>query len=226
MRLGYAVCRMASQVFFRLAYGMKITGMENLPRTGKIVVASNHRSNFDPPILGGTLPRETHFFAKAELFEIPILGRLIRYLNAFPVRRGEFDRSSLDQCLSVLKHDGLLLFFPEGTRAPHDGFLQAKLGIGWVVSLAQAPVVPVYIHGSKERKPQLLGRPGITMVVGKPIPVESLAPAGLRGRELYQEMADRILDAIRELSLQTPYGRVKVKGEIHEREIIGNEKLR
>ena len=226
MRAGYAFCRMASQIFFRLAYGMKIVGMENLPRTGKVIVASNHRSNFDPPILGGTLPRETHFFAKAELFERRLLGRLIRYLNAFPVRRGEFDRASLEECLTILKHDGLLLFFPEGTRAPHDGFLEAKLGVGWVVCLSGAPIVPVYIHGSREREPQLLRRPGIAVVVGKPIPAARLIPAGLRGRELYQVVADRILEEIRNLSLTAPYGRVKGKGPIYPREVVTDEKLR
>jgi 1-acyl-sn-glycerol-3-phosphate acyltransferase len=205
---------------------MDVRGMENLPRTGKIVVASNHRSNFDPPILGGTIPRETHFFAKAELFEKPLLGKMISYLNAFPVRRGGFDRESLETCLNVLKNDGCLLFFPEGTRAPIDGFLKAKLGVGWVVSLSQAPVVPVYIHGSRERPPQIRHRPGITVVVGKPIPTESLTPPGLRGRELYQAIADRILEAIRDLSLATPYGRVKEKAPIYEREIIANERLR
>ena len=226
MRIGYAICRMTSLIFFRIAYGMKIQGMENLPRTGRVVVASNHRSNFDPPILGGTLTREVYFFAKAELFEIPVLGRLIRYLNAFPVRRGEFDRGSLEKCLDVLKNDGCLLFFPEGTRAPHDGFLEAKLGVGWVVCVSDAPVVPVYVHGSKERKPQLFHRPGITLVVGKPIPAEELKSTGLRGRELYQAVANRILEAIRELSLTTPYGRVKEKGRIYDRTILKSERLR
>jgi 1-acyl-sn-glycerol-3-phosphate acyltransferase len=205
---------------------MDVRGMENLPRTGKIVVASNHRSNYDPPILGGTIPRETHFFAKAELFDKPLRGKLIRYLNAFSVRRGGFDRESLETCLNVLKNDGCLLFFPEGTRAPVDGYLKAKLGVGWVVSLSQAPVVPVYVHGSRERAPQIRHRPGITVVVGKPIPAEDLTPPGLRGRELYQAMADRILEAIRELSLTTPYGRVQEKAPVYEREIISNERLR
>jgi 1-acyl-sn-glycerol-3-phosphate acyltransferase len=226
MRAGYAFCRMTSQIFFRLMYGLRIVGMENLPRTGKVIVASNHRSNYDPPILGGTLPRETHFFAKSELFEIPLLGRLIRYLNAFPVKRGEFDRLSLETCIRVLKNDGLLLFFPEGTRAPVDGFLEAKLGVGWVVCLSDAPVVPVYIHGSTERYLQIFRRPAITMVVGSPVPAQNLKPEGLRGRDLYQAVADKILDYIRELSLTTPYGRVKEKGRIYSREIIDNERLR
>jgi 1-acyl-sn-glycerol-3-phosphate acyltransferase len=217
---------MTSQVFFRLAYGMKIVGMKNLPRTGKVVVASNHRSNFDPPILGGTIPREVHFFAKSELFRIPVLGKLIQYLNAFPVHRGEFDRASLEKCLAVLKNEGCLLFFPEGTRAPHDGFLEAKLGVGWVTCLSNAPVVPVYIHGSRVRALQLTRRPGITMVVGKPIPAAELVSAELRGRELYQSVSVRILDAIRELSLRTPYERVREKGRVYERSTIDNERLR
>ena len=83
------------------------------------------------------MPREVHFFAKEELFRKPVFARLIRYLNAFPVRRGQFDRESLAVCLDVLKNDGALIFFPEGTRAPADGFLKAKLGLGWVVCLSE-----------------------------------------------------------------------------------------
>lgn len=226
MRFGYAFVQLLSQTVFRIAYGMELRGMENLPRNGSVIIASNHRSNFDPPILGGTVPRETHFFAKAELFDKPLLGTLIRYLNAFPVKRGGFDRESLENCLNVLKRGGCLLFFPEGTRAPIDGFLRAKLGVGWVVSLSGAPVVPVYIHGSRERGPQVRGRPGITVVVGKPIPAEKLSVDGLRGRVQYQAIADRILEAIRELSLSTPYGRVTTKGPVYEREIIPDERLR
>ena len=98
--------------------------------------------------------------------------------------------------------------------------------MGWVVTLTQAAVVPIYIHGSRERGPQWRDRPGVTVVVGKPIPSESLIPPGLRGRELYQAISDRILEAIRELSLSTPYGRVTEKAPIRERDTISDERLR
>jgi len=203
-----------------------VRGLENIPRTGKVIFASNHRSDFDPPILGGFIPREVHFFAKEELFRNLLFGRFISYLNAFPVRRGQFDRESLSKCLEILKHDGALIFFPEGTRAPSDGFLKAKLGLGWVVCLSDSPVVPVYIHNSTEMHPRLTQRPVMSVTFGPSIQPEQIKNANLRGRELYQNVSARVLDIIRELSLQSPGGKVLIKGQVYERDIIRDQRLR
>jgi 1-acyl-sn-glycerol-3-phosphate acyltransferase len=226
MRLGYRFVAFLSRCAFRSAYGMSVTGLKNIPPTGKLIIASNHRSDFDPPVLGGVVTREMHFFAKDELFRGRLLGGLIRYLNAFPVRRGQFDREALQNCLDILKADGSLLFFPEGTRAPKDGFLKAKLGLGWVVSLSQASVLPVYIHGSTVRKLSWFRRPAIHVVFGKPVSAAELTTEGLRGKELYQSISDRVLEMIRDVSLQTPQGLVPDKGPVYERDIITNEHLR
>lgn len=226
MRWGYALVRLLSQAAFRLLFGIAVRGMENIPRTGKLIIASNHRSNFDPPLLGGTIPRETHFFAKAELFRGKLLGRFIRYLNAFPVKRGQFDRQSLTHCLDVLNAGDALLFFPEGTRAPENGFLRSKLGLGWVVSLSDAPVVPVYIHGSTVTKPRFWNRPAISIIVGQPWRPQQENPQALRGKDLYQQISDRVLERIRQLSLTTPDGRVSHIGLLYERGSIEDERLR
>jgi 1-acyl-sn-glycerol-3-phosphate acyltransferase len=226
MRIGYGLVSWLSRTLFRCIYGMTVTGLENVPRTGKLIIASNHRSDYDPPILGGIIPRETHFFAKEELFRNPLLGGLIRYLNAFPVRRGQFDREALQTCLDVLKSDGSLIFFPEGTRAPADGFLRAKLGLGWLLCLSQATVLPVYIHGSTVRKVKWSARPAIAVTIGKPVSYAELMVEGMRGKELYQTMSDRVLELIRDLSLLTPGGKVQDKGQIYDRDIIPKEHLR
>ena len=226
MRLGYALVRGSAQFLFHLGYGLSIHGMENIPRDGAVIIASNHRSNFDPPILGSTIRREVHFFAKEELFRKKITGSFLRYLNAFPVRRGQFDRSSLKYCLDILEQEGALVFFPEGTRAPADGFLKAKLGLGWVVCLSKAPVVPVYLHGTSALKPKLLGRPWYNILVGTPISSSDLIASGLRGHDLYQAVSDAILERIRELSLNTPHQKVISKGPIFDRDIIEEERLR
>jgi 1-acyl-sn-glycerol-3-phosphate acyltransferase len=226
MRAGYGFVSWISRTAFRLFYGVAVRGMENVPRTGKVIFASNHRSDFDPPILGGFLPREVHFFAKEELFRNPLLGRFISYLNAFPVRRGQFDREALSKCLNVLKDDGALIFFPEGTRAPADGFLSAKLGLGWVVCLSDSPVVPVYIHGSTEMHARWTRRPVMSMVIGRPEQPAALKDDHLRGKELYQHVSDTVLEMIRKLSLETPGGKVSSMGPVYERDIIKNERLR
>jgi 1-acyl-sn-glycerol-3-phosphate acyltransferase len=226
MRAGYAFVSWLSRTFFRIAYGVSVTGLENVPRTGKLIIASNHRSDYDPPILGGFIPRETHFFAKEELFRNPLLGKLIRYLNAFPVRRGQFDREALQMCIKILEGDGSLIFFPEGTRAPEDGFLKAKLGLGWLICLTGASVLPVYIHGSTVRKSQPRGRPTICVVFGVPVPAIELIGDGQRGKELYQSASDRVLELIRDLSLRTPSGSVRDRGILYDRDIIKKEHLR
>jgi 1-acyl-sn-glycerol-3-phosphate acyltransferase len=226
MRLGYWLVKTSALVLFRLLYGVEVTGRENVPRTGKVIFASNHRSNFDPPILGAVIPREVHFFAKEELFRKRWLGGFIRYLNAFPVRRGQMDREALSRCLNVLKNEGALLFFPEGTRAPADGFLHAKLGIGWLISLSDAPVVPVYLHGTQRLRPGLARRPRYSVVFGKPVAAAELMPESGRGRDLYQTVSDRILERIRETSLRTPRGRVSAKGPVYERDVIEDARLR
>jgi 1-acyl-sn-glycerol-3-phosphate acyltransferase len=226
MRAGYAFVSWLSRTAFRILYGVRLRGMENIPRKGKVIFASNHRSDLDPPILGGFLPREVHFFAKEELFRNPLFGRFISYLNAFPVKRGGFDRESLGKCLNVLKNDDALIFFPEGTRAPADGFLKPKLGLGWVVSLSDAPVVPIYVHGTADTKPKWSRRPMMSVTMGKAVSPDDLKDPGLRGKELYQSISDRVVDVIRDLSLQEPAGKVPTKGPLYERDIIKDERLR
>jgi 1-acyl-sn-glycerol-3-phosphate acyltransferase len=226
MRFGYAAVRWLAATVFRVAYGVEVCGIENVPQHGAVILAINHRSNLDPPLLGGFSPREVHFFAKAELFRNPVLGRIIRYLNAFPVRRGQFDRKSLGHSVDVLKHGQTLVFFPEGTRAPADGFLKAKLGLGWVVHLSGADIVPVYIHGSATAHLKLRGRPQINILFGRPIPANSFNNAGQHGKELFQSISDQILEAIRQLSLNTPRKRVREKGPIYDRSVIPDEHLR
>jgi 1-acyl-sn-glycerol-3-phosphate acyltransferase len=226
MRLHYAAISWMSRSAFRLFAGLRLTGIENIPKSGKIILASNHRSNFDPPLLGGTVPREIHFFAKEELFTRPGIAQLLKSLNAFPVRRGQLDRKALAACLKILADDGALLFFPEGTRAPADGFLKAKLGIGWLISKSQAPVLPIYIHGSTADAVQFKHRPAIDIVFGNPIPASDLMKDLGEGRDAYQAIADRVLESISTLALTTPGHRVANMGTIHDRDTIKNEKLR
>ena len=226
MRFGYAATRATAQFLFHFGYGLEIHGIESIPRAGAVIIASNHRSTLDPPLLGSIIRREVHFFAKEELFSNPFTGAYLRYLNAFPVRRGRFDRTSLKYCLDLLAKDQALVFFPEGTRAPKSGFLRAKIGLGWVVGLSHAPVLPAYIHGSAEAKPRLRNRPNLSIVFGKPIPASELIPPDLRGHELYQTISDAVLERIRDLSLTTPNRRVKSRGILYDRDIIEEERLR
>jgi 1-acyl-sn-glycerol-3-phosphate acyltransferase len=226
MRLGYWLVKTLAFGLFRLFYGVNVSGRENIPHTGQVIFASNHRSNLDPPLLGAVIPREVHFFAKEELFRGRVSSRFLLYLNAFPVRRGQLDREALTRCLNILRNDDALIFFPEGTRAPADGFLRAKLGVGWLIALSNAPVVPVYIHGTHRLFPAFFGRPRFSVVFGDCLSADDLKTAGARGRELYQAVSDDILERIRATSLRTPRQRVSVKGPLYGRDVIEEERLR
>ena len=226
MRAGYFLVCLLVRVLLSLVFGMRVKGKRNISLHGKLVVASNHRSNLDPLIVATALPREVHFFAKIELFKNRIFAAVIRYLNAFPVTRSGFDRRALDHALKILERDEALLIFPEGTRAPAGGFLRAKTGIGWVASLSNAPIVPVYVHGSDHPLRAILRRPRITAVIGNPLPLSELAPSHLQGKARYKAIAEEILERIRTLSLETPGRRVKQKGPVFERDVIPYPHLR
>ncbi|MEW5924466.1 MAG: lysophospholipid acyltransferase family protein, partial [Candidatus Zixiibacteriota bacterium] len=102
-------------------------GLENIPDEGAFILASNHISLSDPPMLATSLMRPIHFMAKRELFKIAVLGPVIRNLNAHPIHRG-FDRRALELAVGILNKGDALLIFPEGTRSRKEGFLTAKPG--------------------------------------------------------------------------------------------------
>jgi 1-acyl-sn-glycerol-3-phosphate acyltransferase len=226
MKPGYFLLRAFARGLFSLVFGLRIKGKRNIPLGGKLIIAANHRSNLDPLVVGVAMPREIHFFAKIELFRNRFFAQFIRYLNAFPVTRTGFDRQALSHSLKILERDEALLIFPEGTRAPAGGFLRAKSGIGWVASLSNSPIVPVYVHGSDHPFRAILRRPRIAAVIGKPIPLTELVPSSLEGKVRYQALAEEVLERIRTVSLETPGRLVEHKGPVLERDVIPEPHLR
>ena len=132
----------------RLLFGMRIYGDEKVPRTGGVIIASNHISYNDPPMVGSTVPRELHFLAKEELFENPVFGALIRWYNAIPVKRATGDVGALRKAVRLLKDGKAMIMFPEGTRSLSGKFLKPKPGVGMIASMADVPVVPTFVAGT------------------------------------------------------------------------------
>ena len=112
----YRILHVIFPAFFRLL-GAKDYGAENMPQEGGVIVAANHMSNWDPPFLASFLQRPVSYMAKQELFEIPIFGTVIRWLFAFPVRRGAADRSAVKAAVKELRAGRCVGIFPEGTRS-------------------------------------------------------------------------------------------------------------
>jgi len=126
----------------RLLFAAHSTGAENVPREGPLVVASNHLSYLDPPLLGTWFPRVINFMAKQELFEVPVLGPLIRRVHAFPVNRDAGDLGAIRHSLRILKGGGIVGIFPEGRRNL-DGEAQARSGAVLLAATAHCPLIPV-----------------------------------------------------------------------------------
>lgn len=183
---------------FGALFAIKRFGLENIPKTGAIIVASNHLSYIDPPIIGSTVNREVHFFAKSELFNIPGLSWFIKRLNAIPVRRGVYDPHALSFVERALGGGGGLLMFPEGTRGDGETFLKPKAGVGMLAHRNKAAIVPTFIYRSNKAVEALLYRRGMRVLFGEPILAAEVAK--YEDNKLgYQKLADLVMERIGEL---------------------------
>jgi len=138
----YSLTKDVLRPLTRTAFAVRVTGTENVPRDGGLVVAANHRSYLDPPLLGTWFPRTIHFMAKHELFKIFVLGRLIKAVHAFPVDRDRADVAAIRQALRIIKGGDVVGIFPEGTRNLA-GEAQARGGAVLLAATAHCPIVPV-----------------------------------------------------------------------------------
>jgi 1-acyl-sn-glycerol-3-phosphate acyltransferase len=187
-RIGRALFRFIFTVFFR----MRAIGMENVPTQGAVVLCGNHTSFLDPPFLGTPLRRKVHFMAKAELFEIPVLGSIISKVGAFPVKRGGVSRESIRLAVQLLRDGNMLGVFPEGSRSNAGGM--GKKGAASLALKSGAAVVPVAIVGTYS----IFRR--MTIVYGAPLDMSAYAGASSEDLELATEA---IMKEIRRLHTVT-----------------------
>ena len=203
----YWIVQTASRIFFRLGFGLKAYGLENIPKDGGFLLAANHASYFDPPAIGCPLPRQICYFARKTLFK-GFFAWLLPRLKTIPVDRdGDSDVSALKRVFKELKNGEGLILFPEGTRT-EDGELQpAQRGVGMIACRSQVPVVPVRIYGSYEALSRTAKKPSwgkkITVVYDKPMLPEDYDP-GKADKERYLTSAQRIMARI--TALENPRG--------------------
>lgn len=167
-------------IFAPVISRFRIIGRENIPQDEAVIIAANHLSYLDIPLLGSsiyTAGRDADYVAKKELFNVPVLGTFLRMLGAFPVDREKLDRSTLREAVKRLNSGRVLVIFPEGTRSP-DGRLQpGKPGVGMIVRMSRAKVIPVAITGTDKAMPRgswMIHRAQITIRFGKPIDFNSM----------------------------------------------------
>ena len=145
-RLFYYICRAA----FRL----KIEGREHERTTGPLIIAGNHASILDPPLIGMCLRRQSAYMAKEELFAVPILGPWLRSIGSFPVRRGTPDRKAIRRSLEVLERGAVLVIFPEGTRSLDGRLRDPEPGAAMIALRTGVPVLPAAVVNSHRILPK------------------------------------------------------------------------
>lgn len=200
----YTLSKIAARFFF----SFQVVHPERMIEEGPLILASNHQSYFDPPLVGICSKRGVYYLARKTLLQVPLLGKLLPHINVILVDRDGNDMSALKSVIRTVKFGNGVVLFPEGTRSV-DGTLQpAKAGIGLVIAKTRAPVQPMRIFGSYEAFPKGSGHISlapITVVVGQPIRFtdEELDPAVHGGdeRALYQHLSHRVMEAIGALRL-------------------------
>ena len=141
-------------IIFKLFYRIEVRGKDNIPKTGPVILIANHRSYVDPIVMGlATYPRRICFMAKEELFSIPVLKTLIRWLYAFPVKRGEADREALRTALKYLAEGDMIGGYPEGTRHPEQ-LGEFQTGFAFLALKSKAEIIPMGISGTDRIKPK------------------------------------------------------------------------
>ncbi len=202
MRPYYSACRSLAHAFLGILTGWSVRGIDALPRERGLIVAANHISFWDPPLIGAVIAREVHFLAKEELFATPVLGPLIRSLNSIPIRRGAADLQGLTRAIDALKTGGAVLLFPEGSRMRDGRLHPARPGVGLMAVNADVPVVPCYISGSNPTPAWVVRRVRVRIDFGRCRDWREYAGADTEltpGRALYQRIGVAVMDDIARL---------------------------
>ena len=207
MNLIYRFAWCLSRVVFAVYFRWRVYHPERVPLRGPVILAANHASFIDPPLVGAGLKREINYLARESLFRFPVVGATLRAVNSVPVDRDGGGAAGLRAILDRLLAGGGIILFPEGTRT-RDGLLQpARSGIGLAVIKSDAPVVPVRVFGTFEAFGRHLRFPRphpIAVKYGQPMLFEELRAEAKtcskqRLKEIYRQVAGEIMLAITKL---------------------------
>jgi 1-acyl-sn-glycerol-3-phosphate acyltransferase len=197
-KLSWHLLNVLEKAFFRF----RVAGRELVPRSGPVIIASNHVSYCDPPVIGSAVPREVYFLAKEELFANRAFGWLIRRYNAIALKRSVGDIGAVKKALELLRQEKVILMFPEGTRSLTGKLLRPRPGVGLIACMAGVPVVPAYVTGTNRLGAVLLRKAALAVSFGKPILSGDFREQGLNDHERYERFSQEVMKRIADLAQQ------------------------
>lgn len=203
-----ALFRESVRLFLRALFGslggVTVIGADRVPDRGRLLIAPNHISHLDPLLVGMAVRRPAWFMATDELFDVPVIGILAKWLRAFPIRQDSPDRRALRMAQSLLGHDEALVVFAEGHESLDGRLKPLQGGVIMLAMRTGAPVLPVGISGTHRMLPPREWRPrhgGAPVLIrfGRPIAAADLV-GGLAGRAAIHAGLERLAEEIRVLS--------------------------
>ncbi len=199
----YWISRGFVYLCLRLKFRMKVSGREHIPAAGGAVIAANHCSYLDPPVMCSSIhSRIVHFMARDTLFSNAVARWYFPRVGVIPLDRTRGDLGALKKAIGALKSGQVIGLFPEGTRSPDGEMRAAKGGIGFLIAKGDVPVVPLYISGTHEAFPKGAKkiRPSrIIARLGRPITPEEIR-AAMPGKNDYEAVGTLVMRRIRELA--------------------------
>jgi 1-acyl-sn-glycerol-3-phosphate acyltransferase len=207
MNASYYMGRLAFRVGYTLCFRWRAFNPERVPASGPAILASNHASFIDPPLVGLALRRDVNFLARKTLFRYPGVGSLLRSWNSVPVDRDGSGAAGLKAIMERLEAGGAIVLFPEGTRTADGNLQKARSGVGLTVIKSTAPVIPIRVFGTFEAygRNMRIPRPHrIAVKYGLPMDFkaareEAKSCSKPRLKEIYQQVSDDIMGAIAKL---------------------------
>jgi len=197
LNLLYSVSKAFLYLFFKIFYRLEVIGIENVPDEGGVIIAANHMSYLDPPLIGAALKRRATYMAKEGLFNIPLIGSFIRAYS-LPVKRGRPQPSIIKDIVKRLKNGELIVIFPEGSRSMDGSITDAKRGIGVISAMSKATVVPTLLMGTEKALPvgaKFLKPSKIRVIFGTPVKVDRESSS----RQFQEHISSEITEALKTL---------------------------
>lgn len=206
--LWFEFCRWFIRVVYRIVYRPIVSGADQVPSTGPVLLAANHQSYIDPPFVCLYISRHTSFVARAGLFKSRFFGFLIGSLNALPIKEDGGDSAAIKEVLRRLAKGHAVIIFPEGSRSSDGAMGEFKRGVSLLVKKAKCPVVPIALEGCfdafpRGQRPRLVGQ-RIGLRYGKPIDPDEL-------------MKDGAEAGLRRLAMEVDKLRMELRAEMRER---------